>query len=113
MNSIDAERFEEYRPLMFSIAYRMLGSITEAEDIVQDAYLRYQAASPERIVSHKAPEVGVDDEDRVAARTLQLELAFQLGHTRYSTGSSFAGSVVRRFGIEPAHPRTLEPAHHR
>jgi RNA polymerase sigma-70 factor, ECF subfamily len=54
VNSIDAERFEEYRPLMFSIAYRMLGSITEAEDIVQDAYLRYQAASPERIVSHKA-----------------------------------------------------------
>jgi RNA polymerase sigma-70 factor (ECF subfamily) len=54
MDTIDAERFEEYRPLMFSIAYRMLGSITEAEDIVQEAYLRYQAASPERIVSHKA-----------------------------------------------------------
>ena len=54
MNPIDAERFEDYRSLMFSIAYRMLGSITEAEDIVQEAYLRYQAASPERIVSHKA-----------------------------------------------------------
>ena len=54
MNPIDAERFEEYRPLMFSIAYRMLGSITEAEDIVQDAYLRYQAASLDEIVSHKA-----------------------------------------------------------
>ena len=54
MDTIDAERFEEYRPLMFSIAYRMLGSITEAEDIVQEAYLRYQAASPERIISHKA-----------------------------------------------------------
>jgi len=54
VNPIDTDRFEEYRPLMFSIAYRMLGSITEAEDIVQDAYLRYQAASPERIVSHKA-----------------------------------------------------------
>jgi len=54
MDSVDTERFEQYRPLMFSIAYRMLGSITEAEDIVQEAYLRYQAASPERIVSHKA-----------------------------------------------------------
>jgi RNA polymerase sigma-70 factor, ECF subfamily len=54
MDTVDAERFESYRPLMFSIAYRMLGSITEAEDIVQEAYLRYQTASPERIVSHKA-----------------------------------------------------------
>ena len=54
MDTTDADRFESYRPLMFSIAYRMLGSVTEAEDIVQDAYLRYQAASPERIVSHKA-----------------------------------------------------------
>jgi RNA polymerase sigma-70 factor (ECF subfamily) len=54
MDSVDTERFEQYRTLMFSIAYRMLGSVTEAEDIVQEAYLRYQAASPERIVSHKA-----------------------------------------------------------
>lgn len=34
--------FESYRPLLFSIAYRMLGSAMEAEDIVQEAYLRYQ-----------------------------------------------------------------------
>jgi RNA polymerase sigma-70 factor (ECF subfamily) len=32
--------FEGYRPLLFSIAYRMLGSASEAEDVVQDAWLR-------------------------------------------------------------------------
>ena len=39
------DNFEEYRPLLFSIAYRMLGSAVDAEDIVQDAYIRYQASS--------------------------------------------------------------------
>ncbi|MBI5671050.1 MAG: RNA polymerase sigma-70 factor [Chloroflexi bacterium] len=38
------ETFESYRPLLFSIAYRMLGSAMEAEDIVQEAYLRFQSA---------------------------------------------------------------------
>src|ERR1051325_9868582 len=32
--------FEAYRPLLFSIAYRMLGSASEAEDVIQDAWLR-------------------------------------------------------------------------
>jgi RNA polymerase sigma-70 factor, ECF subfamily len=54
MNAVDATQFETYRPLMFSIAYRMLGSATDAEDIVQEAYLRYQATPPDQIVSPKA-----------------------------------------------------------
>src|SRR5262245_14536328 len=54
MSESDANQFETYRPLMFSIAYRMLGSATEAEDIVQEAYLRYQATEPGSIVSPKA-----------------------------------------------------------
>lgn len=49
-----AETFESYRPLMFAIAYRMLGSAMEAEDIVQEAYLRYQDTPPDEIRSLKA-----------------------------------------------------------
>jgi RNA polymerase sigma-70 factor (ECF subfamily) len=44
--------FERYRPLLFSIAYRMLGSAMEAEDMVQEAFLRYQQG--EAIQSDKA-----------------------------------------------------------
>ncbi len=39
-----AETFQSYRPLLFSVAYRMTGSASQAEDIVQDAYVRYQQA---------------------------------------------------------------------
>ena len=39
-----AEVYEQHRPLMFSIAYRMLGSASEAEDVVQEAFLRYHRA---------------------------------------------------------------------
>jgi RNA polymerase sigma-70 factor (ECF subfamily) len=41
---IDTEAFQSYRPLLFSIAYRMLGSASEADDVLQDAYLRYAGA---------------------------------------------------------------------
>jgi RNA polymerase sigma-70 factor (ECF subfamily) len=41
--------FEEYRSLLFAMAYQMLGSPMEAEDIVQEAYLRYRATPPEEI----------------------------------------------------------------
>jgi RNA polymerase sigma-70 factor, ECF subfamily len=46
--------FEHYRPLLFSIAYRMTGSAMDAEDIVQEAYLRYQAVPREEIEMPKA-----------------------------------------------------------
>ncbi len=48
------DQFESYRPLMFSIAYRMLGSVTEAEDTLQDAYLRYRQMPAGSIASPKA-----------------------------------------------------------
>jgi len=37
---VDTSHFTGYRPLMFSIAYRMTGSVSDAEDIVQEAFLR-------------------------------------------------------------------------
>jgi RNA polymerase sigma-70 factor, ECF subfamily len=48
-----AEEFERLRPLLFSIAYRILGSVSEAEDAVQETWLRY-AASPTQPTSTKA-----------------------------------------------------------
>lgn len=46
--------FEEYRPLLFGVAYRMTGSAMEAEDIVQEGWLRYQAVPPDTIRHAKA-----------------------------------------------------------
>ncbi|MFE5208911.1 RNA polymerase sigma-70 factor [Streptomyces sp. NPDC056600] len=43
MNKV--EEFEELRPLLFSIAYRILGSVGEAEDAVQETWLRYDASA--------------------------------------------------------------------
>ncbi|MFE2043421.1 RNA polymerase sigma-70 factor [Streptomyces sp. NPDC059477] len=40
----DFEEFEELRPLLFSIAYRILGSVAEAEDAVQETWLRLEGA---------------------------------------------------------------------
>ena len=47
------EGFEDLRPLLFAIAYRILGSVAEAEDAVQETWLRYQS-SPAQPRSTKA-----------------------------------------------------------
>lgn len=44
-----AERFEEHRPRLRAVAYRMLGSLTEADDAVQDAWLRVSRADASEV----------------------------------------------------------------
>jgi len=51
---MDRDVFTTDRPLLFSIAYRMLGSASDAEDVLQDAWLRYRRADRSTIRSPKA-----------------------------------------------------------
>ncbi|MFI7443728.1 RNA polymerase sigma-70 factor [Nonomuraea indica] len=46
--------FEEQRPRLFALAYRLLGSAAEAEDAIQDAYLRWHAADHAAVVTPAA-----------------------------------------------------------
>ena len=46
--------FEAHRPRLRALAYRMLGSRSEAEDVVQDAWLRWQATPLERVHTAEA-----------------------------------------------------------
>jgi RNA polymerase sigma-70 factor (ECF subfamily) len=46
--------FEEFRPQMFALAYRMLGTRADAEDIVQEAFLRWQSANPAEVRSPRS-----------------------------------------------------------
>jgi RNA polymerase sigma-70 factor (ECF subfamily) len=60
------ETQEELRPYLFSIAYRMLGSVADAEDVVQEAFLRYQEAdvdadSPKAYLATVTTRLAIDE----------------------------------------------------
>lgn len=59
------EEFEELRPLLFSIAYRILGSVSEAEDAVQETWLRFDGsttvpASTKAFLSAAVTRISID-----------------------------------------------------
>jgi RNA polymerase sigma-70 factor, ECF subfamily len=63
-----SDSYEQFRPLLFSIAYRMLGSASDAEDIVQEAFLRFHRESekgtpiesPKAFLSAVATRLAID-----------------------------------------------------
>jgi len=73
---VESELYAELRPLMFSIAYRMLGSVSEAEDVVQEAFLRFHEAlereteidSPRAYLSTITTRIAIDQLRRARAR---------------------------------------------
>ncbi len=67
------ESLEELRPYLFAIAYRMLGSVAEAEDVVQEAFLRYHAAdveaeSPKAYLATVTTRLAIDELRSARAR---------------------------------------------
>lgn len=87
---------DELRPLMFSIAYRMLGSVSEAEDIVQEAFLRM----------HKSVNRGVEFETPAAYATTVT--------TRIALDTLRSARVRRETYVGPWLPEPIlddDPAH--
>src|SRR5829696_4420465 len=71
----DATRvFDEHRDLLFAVAYRVLGSVTDADDVVQEAWLRWVNARPSEVADSRAflvrvsTRLAVDRLRRVKAR---------------------------------------------
>jgi RNA polymerase sigma-70 factor (ECF subfamily) len=95
----NAELLEDLRPRSFAIAYRMLGSVSEAEDIVQEALLRVHAAM-ERGEAISSP--------RAYAATVTTRLAIDELRSARARRESYVGEwlpepVTERLEDDPAH----------
>ncbi|WP_406100383.1 RNA polymerase sigma-70 factor [Streptomyces sp. NBC_01013] len=94
--------FEEHRPVLIGVAYRMLGRIADAEDVVQEAWLRWSAASREDVREPRAFLV------RIVTR-LAVDRLRQLGTRREAyVGPWLPEPLVTDFG--PTVPDTAEQA---
>lgn len=94
--------FEEHRPVLTGVAYRMLGRVADAEDVVQEAWLRWSAAAREDIREPRAFLV------RITTR-LAIDRLRHLRSRRESyPGSWLPEPVVTDFG--PTVPDTAERA---
>jgi RNA polymerase sigma-70 factor (ECF subfamily) len=112
------------RPLMFSIAYRMVGSVSEAEDIVQDAYLRLQrsgqlpaAEGPPSPVAAGTPSSSPGGTDRMPEPVRSPEAYAATVTTRLALDHLRSARVRREAYVGPWLPEPLltdidaDPAH--
>jgi len=91
-----AARFEEHRAHLRAVAYRMLGSTTEADDAVQDAWLRFSRADPQAV-----------DNLRGWLTTVVARLCLDMLRSRTSRREDLAGvhlpdPIVARAGSSPS-----------
>jgi RNA polymerase sigma-70 factor (TIGR02957 family) len=97
MTTTLAEAHDELRPLMFSVAYRMLGSVVEAEDVVQEAFLRLHRGSREGVDNIEAYATTVTT--RLAIDTLR---SARVRRERY-VGPWLPEPIVDSADSDPAH----------
>jgi len=87
---------DDLRPLLFSIAYRMLGSVAEAEDVVQEAYLR-RASATDQVES-----------ERAYMTTITTRLAIDVLRSARVRRESYVGEWLPEPLVEPEAPAAVE-----
>jgi len=87
---------DDLRPLLFSIAYRMLGSVAEAEDVVQEAYLR-RASATDQVES-----------ERAYMTTITTRLAIDVLRSARVRRESYVGEGLPEPLVEPEAPAAVE-----
>ncbi len=98
MSDAAAREFEQQRPFLTGLAYRMLGSLADAQDIVQDAFLRWHGRATGSIESPRAFLATV-------VTRLCLDRLRSARHRRETyVGPWLPEPIFERFGIEPERP---------
>src|SRR5262252_6613031 len=92
-------QFQDLRPLLFSLAYRMMGTRADAEDVVQDAYLRWQSAVGEDVRSPKS-----------YLTTVVSRLALDGLKSAYRKRETYVGPWLPEPVVEPLGTRPMEMA---
>jgi RNA polymerase sigma-70 factor (ECF subfamily) len=92
-------QFRELRPMLFSLAYRMIGTRADAEDIVQDAYVRWQTAGADDVRS-----------PRSFLTTVVARLALDELKSAHRQRETYIGPWLPEPLVEPPGTKTIEMA---